>query len=193
MPVTLNDWQATAHHEVQRRRLVFASLGPHGGDFLSTRQNRQRDPPRQPQGWQPQRDPDAMDIDVVSFGGKEENSGGQNYGNLSKEERQKRFSKGRCFQCGCQGHQKKNCANKGGGSSSGGKVGPRKKEERAWVINTKTKGQNDQNDEQVGKNDNALGPTPNYDPISVINYMRTLNPQEQDDFLDRVMGEGMGF
>ena len=39
MPVTLNDWQAAARCEVQRWRLVFASLGPRGGDFLSTRQN----------------------------------------------------------------------------------------------------------------------------------------------------------
>ena len=76
MPVTLNDWQAAARREVQRRCLVFASLGPRGGDFLSTRQNRQRDPPRRPQGRQPQRDPNAMDVDVVSFGGKEESGGG---------------------------------------------------------------------------------------------------------------------
>ena len=194
MPVTLNDWQATARRKVQRRRLVFASLGPCGGDFLSTRQNRRRDPLRRPQGQQPQRDPDAMDIDMVSFGGKEEGGGGtRNYGNISKEERQKRFSKGRCFQCGRQGHQKKNCQNRSGGSLSGGKGGPRKKEERARVIDAKTKGQINQNDEQVEKNDNAPGPAPNYNPTSVIDYMRTLNPQEQDDFLDRVMGEGMGF
>ena len=134
-----------------------------------------------------------MDVDVVLFGGKEENDGGQNYGNLSKEERQKCFSKGRCFQCGHQGHQKRNCQNKGGGSSSGGKAGLRKKEEQARVIDAKTEGQNDQNNEQVGKDNNVPGPTPNYNPTSVIDYMRTLNPQEQDDFLDQVMGEGMGF
>ena len=135
-----------------------------------------------------------MDIDVVLFGGKEEGGGSmRSYGNLSKEERQKCFSKGRCFQCGRQGHQKKNCSNKGGGSSSGRKVGPRKKEEQARVINAKTEGQNNQNDEQMEKNNNAPGPAPNYNPTSVINYMRTLNLQEQDDFLDRVMGEGMGF
>ena len=135
-----------------------------------------------------------MDVDVASFGGKEEGGGGtRNYGNLSKEERQKRFSEGRCFLCGHQGHQKKNCSNKGGGSSSGGRTGPRKKEERAQVIDAKTEGQNDQDNEQREKGDNAPGPAPNYDPTSVIDYMQTLNPQEQDDFLDRVMGEGMGF
>ena len=76
---------------------------------------------------------------------------------------------------------------------SGGRAGPRRKKEQAWVIDAKTKGQNNQNNEQVEKNNNAPGPTPNYNPTSIINYMRTLNPQEQDNFLDQVMGEGMGF
>jgi len=41
MPTTIDKWQAVgARREVQHRRMAFASLGPHGGDFLSTRQNR---------------------------------------------------------------------------------------------------------------------------------------------------------
>jgi len=39
MLITLNNWQAAAQCKVQRRQLVFASLGPCGGDFLSTCQN----------------------------------------------------------------------------------------------------------------------------------------------------------
>ena len=40
MPTTIDKWQPAARREAQRRRMVFASLGPRGGDFLSTRQNR---------------------------------------------------------------------------------------------------------------------------------------------------------
>ena len=108
----------------------------------------------------------------------------QNYGSLSKEERRKRFSKGQCFQCSRQGHQKRNCPNKGGRSAGGRRSGQKRKEERAQVIDAKTEGQNDQNDEQAEKTNNTPGPTPNYDPMSMIDYMRTLNPQEQDNFLD---------
>ena len=88
MPTTIDKWQAAARREVQHRRMTFASLGPRGGDFLNTRQNRRRDPPRRPQGRQPQRDPDPMDVNMVSFGKKQgTGGGGRNGGSLSKEER----------------------------------------------------------------------------------------------------------
>jgi len=130
---------------------------------------------------------------MVLFRGKEKDGRGRNYGNLSKEERQKWFSKGQCFQCGHQGHQKKNCPNKGSSNAGTGKGRQKRKEEQVWVINAKTEGQNNQNNEQAEKSDNTPRPALNYNPTSVINYMRTLNPQEQDDFLDQVMGKGMGF
>jgi len=36
LPIGIDQWQATTQKEVQRRRLIFASLGPCGGDYLST-------------------------------------------------------------------------------------------------------------------------------------------------------------
>jgi len=76
MPTTIDKWQAAARRKVQRRRMVFASLGSNSGDFLSTCQNRRRDPLRRPQGQQPQRDPNTMDVNVVSFGKKKGTGGG---------------------------------------------------------------------------------------------------------------------
>jgi len=64
--VSIDEWQAVAQKEVQRQRLIFASLRPQGGNFLSTRQNHQRE---QKQVYQPpQKDPDAMDIDTTVTG-----------------------------------------------------------------------------------------------------------------------------
>ena len=150
MPTTVNKWQAAAWRRVQHRRMVFASLGSHGGDFLSTRQNRRQDPPRRPQVQQPQRDPNIMDVNVVSFRKKEgTGGGGRNSGSLSKEECLKRLNEGQCFQCSRQGHQKMNCptrtvpaAAKGadgrGGGQCGGKVPrPERKAKRARPTNRK--------------------------------------------------------
>ena len=67
---------------------------------------------------------------------------------------------------------------------SSGKGALRRREEQVWVINAKTKKQNNQENEQMEKGGNTPGPTPNYDLTSIIDYIRTLNLQEQDDFLD---------
>jgi len=48
--------------------MVVASLRPRGGDILSTRQNRRREPFGRPTHQQSQRDPDAMDVDVATVG-----------------------------------------------------------------------------------------------------------------------------
>jgi len=62
LPVGIDQWQTATWKEVQRWCLIFASLGPCGGDYLSTRQNRQRE---KTMNWVVQRDPDAMDVDTM--------------------------------------------------------------------------------------------------------------------------------
>ena len=57
----------------------------------------------------------------------------------------------------------------------------------------RTEGQEGQSNEQEERNNDTPGPAPAYDPASVIDYMKTLNQQEQGDFLNRVTEGGMGF
>ena len=39
LPIGIDQWQSAAQKEVQRQHLIFASLRPCGGDYLSTQQN----------------------------------------------------------------------------------------------------------------------------------------------------------
>jgi len=68
----------------------------------------------------------------------------------------------------------KKCPIKNGGSG-GGEWSRRSRgwTERAQVVETRTEGQGGQSNEQEEKNDDTPGPTPAYDPASVIDYMRT--------------------
>ncbi len=61
--------------------------------------------PRRPTNWQSQRDPDAMDVDVILFG-KEERLSEEKVGGLHGLDRgrEKGVNGRRCFQCGPQGH-----------------------------------------------------------------------------------------
>ena len=113
IPQTFDEWQAAARREVERRRMVMASLGPRGGDFLSTCQNRRREPFRRPTRQQSRRDPDAMDVGAATVGEGPERPNWHEPGNgLSEVEREKRQSEGRCFLCGHQGHIRRNCQRK---------------------------------------------------------------------------------
>ena len=75
----------------------------------------------------------------------------------------------------------------GGGGGGEGSRQSRGRTERARVVKARTEGQEGQYNDQEERNDDAPGPAPAYDPASVIDYMKTLNQQEQGDFLDRVM------
>jgi len=62
LPNGIDQWQAAVRKEVQRQCLIFTSLGPCGGDYLSTRQNQQRE---KVTNQVAQKDPDAMDVDTM--------------------------------------------------------------------------------------------------------------------------------
>jgi len=79
------------------------------------------------------------------------------------------------------------------GDGGEGSRRPKGRTERAQVVEARKEGQEGQSNEQEERNNDAPGPAPAYDPASVIDHMKTLNQQEQEDFLDRVMEGGMGF
>ena len=97
MPQNLDDWQAAVRREVQRRRLVGASLGPKGGDFLSTRQNRRREQGGRPPYRPSKKDPDAMDVDTVTTS---EGAESANWRERSQMKETPLQTEGRCFGCG---------------------------------------------------------------------------------------------
>jgi hypothetical protein len=195
IPQDLDRWQAATRREVQRRRLALASLGPRGGDHLSTRENRRREPFRGPPRRQSQRDPDAMDVDMITIGRTETSSNQDQRGKgpaLSKEERQKRFAEGRCFGCGKQGHLSKAClTKKSGGTGRGRRSG--NNERRTHVINAQTEEQNSQNEERGEGSSRAPDTAPAYDPASIIDYMKNLSQEDRDAFLDGMMANDVGF
>jgi hypothetical protein len=62
---------------------MLTSLGPRGGDYLST-----CEPPGRPTQRESQRDPDTMDVDTVAIG-EGDRTGWRERGRLSKVERKK--------------------------------------------------------------------------------------------------------
>lgn len=94
IPGNLDEWQAAARREVQRRMQmqILATLGPRRGDFLH---------------------PDAARTGVLIVGEGDRKWWRERAGGMSDAERKKRQAEGRCFLCGRQGHLKKGCPNRG--------------------------------------------------------------------------------
>ena len=70
IPQTIDEWIAAARREVARRHLVSASLGTRGAMNYCGNQNQgqgRKQLPRCQQWQQPQRDPNAMDIDTANL------------------------------------------------------------------------------------------------------------------------------
>jgi len=87
IPIGLDDWRAAARREIERKRLVQASLRSRGGDFLSTRQNLQRETLGRPSPRQSRRDPDAMEVDAASADEESRTGWREKNGGVSKAER----------------------------------------------------------------------------------------------------------
>ena len=190
MPVTIDEWQAAARREVQRHRLIFASLGPCGGDYLSTRQNRRREALRGPPQRRSQRDPDAMDVDATSIS-EGDRTGWRDRGGLSETEKKKWQQEGRCFLCGRQGHMRRACPKK---KDDGGKQGNESNHtERARAVTTEQRDEiNQQGRNEQGGSDAPESP-PAYDPDSLISHIKTMNISQRDELLDWLMEGDTGF
>lgn len=110
----------------------MASLGPRGSGFLSTRQNRRREPLGRPTRQQSRRDPDVTGVDTATVS---EGAGRANRrergGGLDGAEQKKQRGEWRCDRCRRQGHMRQSCpkTNEGGGSNGNGGW----REERARV------------------------------------------------------------
>jgi len=103
IPVMMDEWITAARREIQRRRLILASLGPRN-EHPMARRDRLKDALRRPPQRQPQRDPDAMDVDAAILGDGSRNGTRECFGGTSEAERRKRSAEGRCFGCDRQGH-----------------------------------------------------------------------------------------
>jgi len=111
MLTNIDKWILAAWHEIQRWCMILASLGPHNKHPMAKQdhfQNVLRGPPR----WQPQRDPDAMDVDVAIIRNDTCNRPCECF-KVNNAEQHKRMAKGWCFRCGHQGHMKRHCPNQG--------------------------------------------------------------------------------
>ena len=182
LPIGIDQWQAAARKEVQRRRLIFASLGPRGGDYLSTRQNRQRE---KITNRVVRRDPDAMDIDTTVVGEGSNSTNWRERCGISEDERKKRQQEGRCFQCGRQGHMRRNCPRKGANNGrKDGRGGRNRQGENTRATIT----EGDQQEEVKPDNGHAPIPPP-YVQNDLINNIRSLNIEERDELMDWMMDE----
>jgi len=174
MPTNIDKWISAARREIQRRRMILASLGPRNEHPMAKRdrfQNALRGPPQQ----QPQRDPDAMDVDAAIIRNDTRNRPRERF-KVNNAEQRKRMAEGRCFGCGRQGHMKRHCPNRG-----------KRQEENVQAATTDYKdekqGQNDATKEQ---NNDAPEP-PSYDAHAFINHIQTMGPKKRDEVLDKIM------
>jgi len=178
LPVGINQWQAAMQKAVQRQHLIFASLRPHGGDYLSTRQNRQQE---KTTNQVAQRDPDAMDVDtMVVREGYNSSNWHKRHRGITEIERKKHQQEGRCFQCGQQGHMRCNCLKKG--TDNRQKEGQGGKSRQGENARTTTAKGGQQEEE---KPDDGHKPVPPpYTPNDLINNIWALNMDEQDELID---------
>ena len=100
---------------------------------------------------------------------------------MNDEEQKKRRQEGRCFQCGRQGHMRRNCPRKGENGQR--KFGPRKENARV----TMTEG-DDQPEEERSDNDHASKP-PAYAKNDLIKSIKALDISERDELMDHMMDD----
>ena len=148
------------------------------------RRDRLKEALRRPPQPQPQRDPDAMDVDAAILGDGSCNGTGEGFGGISEAERRKRSCEGWCFGWGRQGHLKRDCPNR---------VKGKKKEENVQVASIELREEKEsQEDATKEKRSDAPG-LPPYDPANFIRHIRTLTMEERDEMLDKLMGIGEDF
>ena len=116
-----------------------------------------------------------MEIDAAITG---EGSDSPNWqecrGGLTEQERKKCQSKGRCFLCGRQGHMRRNCQKRSNGKS---------KETKARKTDIKeTEGQ------KPDDGDTSSEP-PSYTSEKFMGQMKTLDDEEHEKLLARIMDE----
>ena len=98
VPKTIEDWYAKACHfdnQWLKAKAITARSNPSYGN--NNRNNSGKKRFYQKPSLQKEKDPDAMDVDVI---------------HLSKEDRDRYIKEGHCFNCSNRGHMSRECSNK---------------------------------------------------------------------------------
>jgi Zinc knuckle len=176
---TLTPWTVAAREEVVLNDERVAMLGPGGKRNSIVRDTRGKDwrPPKAQK--KPQKDPDAMDVDVARTSNPRQTR------RLTEEERTKLLKEGRCFRCGKQGHISKACPDKGKQQASNN---PPREKGKART----TKIEEVKEDEQEEDKDSDGEDPPEYTEKNkaVIATIRALSTQDREQIFDYIMQKG---
>ena len=171
VPRTIDDWYAAAREEMMRRQMIRASLGPRKKEYMNKK------PHREPSGkfGFKKKDPNAMEIDADIVGeGSNSPNWRERHGSLTEQEKKKRQTKGRCFLCRRQGHMRHNCQRRNDGKG---------KETKARKANT------EETREQESDDGYAPLEPPFYVPKEFSGQAKTLDDEEREKLLARIMDE----
>lgn len=167
---TLDQWEEAARKEVERQAFIDASLGPR--EFRGSWSDK-KDQRRDKQGkWKkgvpyhrPEKDPDAMDVDVVRVPET-----------TDQNAREKQRSEGRCFLCNKQGHLKKDCPrnDKGNGTWQMTRPSPTARQTRV-------------EEEENGSDKHAADREVIQEREEILTKMRGMKANDREEILDALV------
>jgi len=179
----LSEWIYAARDEVVKDQERMTMLGGYGKRNNIVRDNRQKHYNLWPSGNKPQRDPDAMEVDVAKTEGKQKFQGKC----LTKEERKKYFEEGRCFWCGKQGHIGRNFPDKKRFGEQN------KKKDKSKVREAKIKEvtqEDEESNNQEGNSGNETLPPKYTKNEAIIATIKAMPVKSQEAIFNYMMDQG---
>ena len=183
-PISINEWQEALRKEIQRQRLISATLGARTDKIIFSRQWK-------PTGRKWFKGLDTMEIDTKAEEEQPEEEvrkltiGKQprEAKELTAEKKQKCWNEGRCFICECVGHMSRACPYKKGRSITKEVT---IKEKRNSYQEEEAVEDSQHEEEEDGKH------PPTNTPIGV--HIKTMKTMDRDYLISRLMeAEEQGF